>query len=72
MSSHPCILCGATADRRQPDPDRDLFEYDCPDCGQYAAHHAGMLIWPIAPDSDRQTQIAAIKRENSAGRRPLI
>jgi hypothetical protein len=72
MSKHPCILCAATAERRQPDPDRDLFEFDCPDCGRYQVRHAGMLTWPMALDSDRQAQITAIKRENAAGRRPLI
>jgi predicted RNA-binding Zn-ribbon protein involved in translation (DUF1610 family) len=72
VSSHPCILCGATADRRRPDPDHDLYEYDCPDCGQYAARHAGVLFWPMALDSDRRAQIVAIKQENRNGRRPMI
>jgi len=72
MSLHPCILCGATAERRDPDDDRRLYEYDCPDCGQYATAHAGTLFWPMALDSDRQAQIVAIKRENGAGRRPVI
>jgi hypothetical protein len=56
----------------RPDPDRDLYEYECPDCGQYAAKHAGTLIWPMALDSDRHAQIAAVKRENAAGRRLMI
>ena len=72
MSQHPCILCGATADRRDPDADRQLYEYDCPDCGQYATGHAGTLFWPMALASDRQVQIVAIKKTNAAGRRPVI
>ena len=72
MSQHPCILCAATAERRRPDSDRDHYEYDCPDCGRYATNHAGTLTWPMALDSDRQEQIRAIRKENAAGRRPMI
>lgn len=72
ITNHPCVLCAATAQRQQPDPDEDRYEYDCPDCGQYATRHAGIVFWPMALDSERQEQIVAIKRENASGRRPMI
>lgn len=72
MNAQECIFCDGPATRRKPDQDRNLYEYDCPRCGQYATGFPGTLVWPNATAAERNAEIAFIHAENKAKRRPLI
>ena len=72
MSQDACILCDKPATRRKPDPDRDVFEFDCRDCGRYAAGQAKILLWPTLSEAERRAQRALVKDENAKGIRPLL